>query len=275
MSGVLRGIGKVAKGVSRVASPFASLLPGGGLINAGLGALGGILARGKEDPRIGPQQQFLDQVTSAGPPRTAGVNPMSAEAARQYQAMLGQSAADLAPQYFNPFEEKVVGATQADFDRQRTQAMMAADDVATRSRAFGGSRHAILAAEGLTGVNRNEAETLAKLRYGGYSDAVRAAQAGQQFGLQTAGALHGAGDYARGVEQAGYDAPWNRTLQGSQIINQAPYFEPRPTALQAGLGGALAGIGALKGTDWGSLFRKKKKAIGSVPSYDPHSYGRG
>lgn len=77
--------------------------------------------------------------------------------------------------FFNPQQEALIGQTQTDFDRQRALAQQAANRQATSEGAFGGSRSAVLAAEGLRGVNETEATTLANLRNSGYESARQAA----------------------------------------------------------------------------------------------------
>lgn len=76
-------------------------------------------------------------------------------------------------QFFNPFQQEVIGGVQSDFDRQRQQAEVSARQQATRSGAFGGSREAVLNAELQGGVNRNEASTLANIRQGGFNQAAQ------------------------------------------------------------------------------------------------------
>lgn len=79
-------------------------------------------------------------------------------------------------QFFNPYESQVIGGVQSDYDRQRAQAMNAANEQATKFGAFGGSRSGVLAAQGQEAVNRDEAQKLAALRYQGYGDAFSRAQ---------------------------------------------------------------------------------------------------
>lgn len=117
---------------------------------------------------------------------TAGPGAASAEAGRLYSGA-GAGYGDLARQnlgfasgplsgmdlsgYLNPHESGVIGGVQSDFDRQRGLASARAGDLATQEGAFGGSRSALLEAQGLRDVNQQETNTLANLRYGGFMNA--------------------------------------------------------------------------------------------------------
>lgn len=239
MSGIVKGIGKVAGMLP---------IPGSQYIGAGLGALGGILGRGKEDPRYTAQTNQLDQMQALGPPQTAGVDPMSQEAFGLFKNLATNGPN--VDQFYNKFEPQVIGNMQRDISGARTSALNAANDAATRSGAFGGSRSGIMGATALGEVNKAGLNNLADFRYKGYQDAVSNAMQQQQFGLQAANAMAGAGDYNRNVTQAGYDAPFNRLqAQGQMTAQQLATghgYQARPSILQSALGGALTGFGLFK-----------------------------
>lgn len=247
MSGIIKGIGSVAGKVG----PLAAGLIGGPaapFIGAGLGALGGLLGRGKEDPRYQAQTGYLDQMKGFGPPQTASIDPLSQQAFGLFQNLATQGP-DIT-KFKNLFEGDVVEGIKRDTGDARTTALNAANDASTRAEAFGGSRSGIMAATALGDVNKAGLRNLADFRYAGYGDAMKNAMAQQQFGLQAAGALAGAGDYSRSVTQAGYDAPFNRfaalgPLTAQQLIAGQGY-QQRPSALQSALGGALTGFGLFK-----------------------------
>jgi hypothetical protein len=92
-------------------------------------------------------------------------------------------------QFMNPYMDSVIAGVQSDFDRQRALAQNAAADQATRAGAFGGDREAILRANALNDVNRNETQALSGLRSQGYTDAVNQllAQRGLSANLGLAG----------------------------------------------------------------------------------------
>ncbi len=256
MSGVIKGIGKGIGKVAGLAAPFASLIPGAGpWIGAGLGAVGGLLGRPGEDPRYAAQEQLLKQGQGFGPPQTAGLNPYSQQAFGLMQN-LATSGPNIS-QFMNPYTEDVVGGFNRDVAGARNSALTSAADMATRDRTFGGSRAGLMAATALGDVNKAGLSGLANLRFQGHQSAVQNALQQQQFGLQSANALAGAGDYARSVEQAGYDAPFNRFQAMSGVTAQqlaaGQGYQPRPSALQSALGGAITGFG---------LFKKKPQVQG-------------
>jgi hypothetical protein len=216
--------------------PFA--LP---LIGAGLGILGGIFGRGKEDPRVKAQDDYLKRVRGMGAPQTAGVDPLSQQAFGLYQNLATQGPN--ISQFYNPYESQVLEGMGRDTAAARTDALARSADAGARSGVFGGSRAGIMGATALSGINRASLGNMANFRYQGYSDAVRNAQAQQQFGLQSANALAGAGDYTRSVTQAGYDAPWDRLRQEGEIMAGQPILQRRPGLLQSAIGGGIAGFG--------------------------------
>lgn len=90
-------------------------------------------------------------------------------------------------QFFDPYQEQVIGGVQGDFDRQRLMSDQGAADLATKEGAFGGSRSAVLQGMGRNDINRNEANVTSGLRSQGFMNALQAllaarGQAGQ-FGL--------------------------------------------------------------------------------------------
>src|SRR5688572_7698288 len=74
--------------------------------------------------------------------------------------------------YMNPYQDEVIGGVNSDFDRQRAQSRLAADDEAAKAGAFGGDRAAVYKGVLERGVNQNEADVVSRLRAGGWQDAV-------------------------------------------------------------------------------------------------------
>lgn len=77
--------------------------------------------------------------------------------------------------FYNPYEESVVGAVQRDFDRMRNKETLNQNAKAIGSGAFGGSRAAVAGAEANRNLTEAEADTLAKIRRSGYSEALSGA----------------------------------------------------------------------------------------------------
>lgn len=264
MSGVLKGVGGVAKKVGGLASNINPV------VGAGLGVLGGILARPGEDPRLAARNDLMNQIQGFGPPQVAGLDPREQEAFGLFQQYAQQglenanaplaNRLELAQQYQNPFEQQVIQGVQSDFDRQRLMARRQAEDTAMREGAFGGNRAGLFASSALGGLARQEAGQLANLRYGGFQSALDAANQdignelarrqlaaqGSLVGLNAATLLGQGGATARGIEQYGFDAPFNRALQVGGLINQQADIPGRPSLFQSALGGGLTGYGLFR-----------------------------
>lgn len=160
-----------------------------------------------------------------------------------------QTPREMAQPFMNPFLEDVVGATQADFDRQREMAVRGANQRATQAGAFGGSRAAVERGARLGEIDRAEADQLAKLRTSGFESAM-----------------------SRGLPFA----EQQRQLREQQL--QEPLFRQRQALgfLGAGMGdfgnmrqiptnrGAGVAGGALSGASIGSAFGPWGAAAGGV-----------
>lgn len=230
---------------------------------------GNPVSRGPTGPQAG---------IPGGPPAPLGVDPASQAAGQGYgglagiggqaaggitrgQAGLDRMAGGDVSNFFNPYQQQVVDAMHGDFDRQRAAGMTAANQQATAANAFGGSRQAVLQAQNLDNVNRNEASTLANLRNTGYQNAftnglnvnqglINSGLAGGQLGLGANSGLFGYGDYARGIGMEQQNAPWDRAAQGLGILaggvggggqtTSQPYYH---NPLGGAIGGASAGFG--------------------------------
>lgn len=112
----------------------------------------------------------------------------------------------------NPYERQVVDATAAYFDEARDRELMANQARATRSGAFGGSRHGIADAEAMRQSQMGKASMLADLRYRGYNDAM-AADERETAGMFGADTFNATGGYnarrdnaVRGDEAARFNA---------------------------------------------------------------------
>ena len=86
----------------------------------------------------------------------------------------------LAEKFFNPYQQQVVDATQSDFDRLRQGAGTQANQAATMSGAFRGSRHGVESAVRKNELDRMETSSLANLRNSGFQNSMNQ---GVKFGL--------------------------------------------------------------------------------------------
>ena len=302
----------------------------GGPKGAAIGALGGVLGASSKQRNEGSvtnampawmQGQYntaLGEINSiamdpSGARQVAGLNSDDLASIEATRAAQGLGAEDLAfasgtarelsgaitPDeirgFYNPFEQDVVAATQADIDYSRQLAEQSAGGAATAARAFGGDREAVYKAQLAGDVLRSGGQTIANLRAGGYRDAMN--MAGTNRGLRLAGnsqllnmvnarrdaaygdaaALAGAGGLRRSVEQAGYDSRYAWNADRSKLLldslgalpgNQGTVssFGPSQSAGARAIDGA---VGLLGGVDdlrkaW-EKWRGGGKA-GSVPS---------
>lgn len=102
-----------------------------------------------------------------------------------FGALSGDPAA--AAKLMNPYQQQVIDANNAAWQKTNLQTSNQVNDAATRTGAFGGSRHGVAEGVALANNNQAQAQQTAQLLQGGYRDAIN--QAGQLagFGFQGAG----------------------------------------------------------------------------------------
>jgi len=196
-----------------------------------------------------------------------------------FQPFLQQAQAATGPQafqqYMSPYQQQVIDASLAEFDRNAQMQQQQIADQAVASGAFGGGREGVMQAEYQAGSDRNRAALQAGLLQTGFGQAQQAAQ--QQFANQMglASALPGLqrqdvstlgslGALNQAQQQAQLDAQREATrmatyqpqeqlqqygnlvtgimggMQGSGTTTQQV---PDPTFLQTALGAAATGAG--------------------------------
>jgi len=207
-------------------------------------------AQGLAESGVGSYQQFLDQAQAATGPQA-------------FQ------------QFMSPYQQQVMDASLAEFDRNAQIQQQQIADQAVASGAFGGGREGVMQAEYQAGSDRNRAALQAGLLQQGFGQAQQAAQ--QQFANQMglASALPGLqrqdistlgslGALNQAQEQAQLNAQREATrmatyqpqeqlqqygnlvtgimggMQGSGTTTQQV---PDPTFLQTALGAAATGAG--------------------------------
>ena len=225
--------------------------------------------------------------TSRFAPQVAAQDPMQQQAASlaasgvgAYQPYLTQQAAYSGPQayqsFMSPYQQDVIDATLADFDKQAAKDERDIGLLAARSGNLGGGREGVMRAEQATQSNLDRAALLATLRQQGFNTAQNLADrafgqqrmlAGDVQALQTAdiNQLGRLGGLQQAQAQAELDAvreanrlqafePYERLgTYGSGVASlfsgNAPFgnqstVTPNPTPLQTALGTAsiLSGI---------------------------------
>jgi len=205
-------------------------------------------------------------------------NPWMQQYMQKQQGLAGgldfansQFSGDQLNPYMNPYNSQVVDATRDEFTRQRGLASNSANSMATGAGAFGGSRSAVLQANMLGDVNRNETSTIANLHAGGFDRmlqqlgmdkdrSLRAGQGGLQGMLAGLGqgqgvdmargnALFQGGEHIRQLRERQLQEPMFRQSQALNFMNQGigPYGTTQTSqggggnALGSAAGGAMAG----------------------------------
>jgi hypothetical protein len=166
----------------------------------------------------------MPQVQGPGGPQQVGVQggPQAYDPS-SYQA------------FMDPYQQEVIQGVQGDFDRQRQMAMQSGGQQATAQGALGGSRQAVLQAQMMGDVNRNEAATLAQMRSGGFQQAQQAAM-GQHGQMQGLGAQYaGMGLQGQMANQQAGLAAGGQNLQ-AQMANQQAALGQAGLSVQQGLG---------------------------------------
>ena len=143
--------------------------------------------------------QGLGALTGTGAPLPAGVEAGSIEA------------------YMSPYQQQVIDASLAEFDRNAAIQQTGLRDQAISRGAYGGGREGVMQAEAMRGNQMNRAQLQAQLLNQGFQDArqARGADLAAQQGL---------GTYQQqlGQAQQGYD---QALLDATQIANREAEFE--------------------------------------------------
>lgn len=240
---------------------------------------------GQLTPGIGSNRDILSAINAFRGLGTIGDNPLYQQYISGAQGLLGgldyamsPFSADQVSQYYNPYEQQVVGGLQADYDRQRQLAMQSGAQQATRAGAFGGSRGAVLQANLLGDIGRSEAGTLAQVRQAGYGQALGQLQAEKarmgQLGLAGLGGLFGGlqygnqydvnraqqllslGEYQRGIQAQQNLDPITQQQAIMSILGGVPLPGTGTTTswqrmyqnpVTGALGGALTGMSLFPG----------------------------
>ena len=132
----------------------------------------------------------------------------------------GAGAADQAgsiASYMSPYQQQVIDASLAEFDRNAAIQQQGLRDAAISRGAYGGGREGVIQAEAMRGNQMNRAQLQAQLLNQGFQDARAARGADLQ-------AQQGLGTYQQqlGAAQQGFD---QAQLDATQIANREKEFE--------------------------------------------------
>jgi hypothetical protein len=156
--------------------------------------------------------------TSAYAPQVAGQTQMQKDAATAAAGLGALTGPDAYKPYMSPYQQQVMDATLAEFDRQQTIGGLGLRDRAIQSGAYGGGREGIMQAEYMNQGAMNRAQLQAQLLNQGFQQAQAAAGAdlAAQQGLGTYQSQ--LGQQQQQVAQAQLDA--------AQIAAKEAQFQP-------------------------------------------------
>jgi len=169
-------------------------------------------------------------------------------------------ATDIA-RFFNPYENQVVTNTLADIESARKIQEQANRDQATRARAFGGSRQAVVSGMTNEAALRQSANTAAQLRSAGYTQAANLGLTARPLDIAGYQTSLGLGTARTSLAQQKLDATRNLALEKLAITGGALGLQPANVGgttsqpLYSNVGGNLLS-GGLTGAYIGSLLGK-------------------
>lgn len=153
--------------------------------------------------------------------------------------------ADAAQQFMNPYQQQVIDQMMAQLGHANALTSRGISDSATRSGAFGGSRHGVAEGVALAENQRNTAGQIAGLLHSGFEGAMGRAGAAGGLGLGAAGSIPGFNEYARTLN----DPELYRMMTLQRGMQGMPYGQQgtnsvttRRNPLAGALGGAISGF---------------------------------
>jgi hypothetical protein len=219
-------------------------------------------------PQVAAQDQLQKQAQTLAQQGVGSFQPFL----QQAQAATGPQAFQ---QFMSPYQQQVMDASLAEFDRNAQIQQQQISDQAVASGAFGGGREGVMQAEYQAGSDRNRAALQAGLLQQGFGQAQQAAQQQFQNQMGLASALPGLqrGDISTlgslgALNQAQEQAQLNAQREATRMATYQPQEQlqqygnlvtgimggmqgsgtttqqvPDPTFLQTALGAAATGAG--------------------------------
>lgn len=184
---------------------------------------------GPNATQLGALGQYGDLYNLSG-----GMYGAGAGAFGQGFGLAGQQGAGNIGQYLNPLAQGQINAMNPMFEEQRQQAMTAAQQQATAAGAYGGSRSAILQAQGMQDVNQAQQGYNANVWSQSYGQGLQALLAERQRGTQLMNA--GLGAMSGGLSGMGSATGYQYGIGGD--LNQMQQQQAMEQLMrdQAGLG---------------------------------------
>jgi hypothetical protein len=195
---------------------------------------------------VGPNAATTDALGNYSQYASAGLNGLAA---------LGGDPSAMA-RFQNPYQQQVVDASNANFEKTNAMVGNAADSAATAAGAFGGSRAAVQKGAAQGEAQGAHDQQIAGLLDQGYNNAQTQAGNVANLGMGATGQIANIGDYLRQIQQqqANPDAARLQLLQQGVT---APTSQTTTTpgqkrnGIAGALGGAISGF-ATTGSPWGA-----------------------
>ena len=179
------------------------------------------------DPTTGKTRKVFEGIdTSTYAPQVAGQHDLQTGAVTAAEGLGslvgtgvgGRDVAGSIASYMSPYQDQVMEAQMAEFDRQAGIGRQGIGDAAAQAGAYGGGRHGVQMAEYQKGSDMNRALLQGQLLQQGFQEGqgARAADLAAQQGLGTY--QQAMGQAQQGFAQAGLDA--------AQIAAREKTFEP-------------------------------------------------
>ena len=138
-------------------------------------------------PTVAAQDPYQAEAYGRVPGGIGAYQPYITQAGAYDTAAAGYSGPSAYQAFMSPYQQDIIDATMADFDKQAAQGILQIGQSAAQTGNLGGGREGVLRSEYQSQSDLNRAKLLAQLRQQGFTQAGQAAQTafGQQQQLGT------------------------------------------------------------------------------------------
>ena len=204
-------------------------------------------------PTVAPQDPYQQTAYGRVPGGIGAYQPYITQAGAYDTAAAGYSGPSAYQQFMSPYQQDIIDATMADFDKQAAQGILGVGEMAEKSGKLGGGREGVMRSEYQTQSDLNRAKLLAQLRQQGFTQAGQAAQTAfgqqQQLGATQRGMaslmpqLYSADTAAYGAMGAQQQAQAQAVADAEREAARMEAYEPyeRLGYLGTGITGMLGG----------------------------------
>ena len=204
-------------------------------------------------PTVAPQDPYQQTAYGRVPGGIGAYQPYITQAGAYDTAAAGYSGPSAYQQFMSPYQQDIIDATMADFDKQAAQGILGVGEMAAKSGNLGGGREGVMRSEYQTQSDLNRAQLLAQLRQQGFTQAGQAAQTAfghqQQLGATQRGMaslmpqLYSADTAAYGAMGAQQQAQAQAVADAEREAARMEAYEPyeRLGYLGTGITGMLGG----------------------------------